>query len=131
MDRWACMASKEMVTRTEILRGRAASPGKATGTVRIILSERDLKRVNEGDIVVSPMTKPEYVQVMAKAGAFVTDIGGITCHAAIVAREYRKPCIVGTKQVTGECATNVLKEGSLVTVEIDGVYGIVYSGQGD
>ncbi len=64
------------------------------------------------------MTTPEMVPVMKRAAAFVTDEGGITCHAAIVSREMKKPCIIGTK-----IATKVLKDGDLV--EVDANRGIV------
>jgi pyruvate,water dikinase len=60
------------------------------------------------------MTRPEYISAMKKAAAIVTDEGGITCHAAIVSRELKKPCIIGTK-----IATKVLKDGDLVEVDAD------------
>ena len=58
------------------------------------------------------MTRPEYLPAMKKAAGFITDEGGITCHAAIVAREMRKPCVIGTKN-----ATKVIKDGDLVEVK--------------
>ena len=72
----------------------------------------DLKHFREGNILVSNTTNPDYITAMHKAKAFVTDDGGITCHAAIVARELKKPCIVGTK-----IATRVLKDGDMVDVD--------------
>lgn len=72
----------------------------------------------EGEILVSPMTIPDFLPAMKKAAAFVTDEGGILCHAAIVARELNKPCVVGTK-----FATQVLKDGDLITV--DATNGII------
>lgn len=74
--------------------------------------------VREGDILVTPMTNPHMVPIMKKAAAFVTDEGGITCHAAILSREMKKPCIIGTK-----IATQVLKDGD--RVEVDAEKGVV------
>lgn len=67
-----------------------------------------------GDVLVTTMTHPEFLLLMKKASAIVTDEGGITCHAAIVARELGKPCIIGTK-----FATQVLKDGDMVEVDAD------------
>lgn len=100
------------------LKGQGACHGKATGTVRIVLNPRLQKTFNEGDILVTGMTSPDFVPLMKKAAAIVTEIGGITCHAAIVAREMGKPCIIGTK-----IATKVLKDGDLI--EVDAEKGIV------
>ena len=86
----------------------------AKGFVRLIFTEKDLNNFKEGEILVSPMTRPEFLSVMQKALAFVTDEGGITCHAAIIAREMKKPCIISTK-----IATQVLKDGDLVEVDAD------------
>ena len=77
-----------------------------------------LKKVEEGDILVTNQTTPEYMPLMKKASAFVTDQGGITCHAAIIAREMKKPCIIGTK-----IATKFLHDGDLV--EVDANKGVV------
>ncbi len=74
--------------------------------------------MKKGDILVTSMTTPDYVPAMEKALAFVTDEGGLSCHAAIVAREMKKPCIIGTK-----IATKVLKENDLV--EVDANKGII------
>jgi len=100
------------------LRGDMASPGVVRGKVKIIHSIKDLSKIKTGDILVTPMTKPDYILAMEKAAAFVTDEGGITCHAAIVAREMKKPCIISTK-----IATKVLKDGDLV--EVDATNGTV------
>jgi pyruvate,water dikinase len=77
-----------------------------------------LNKVREGDVLVAPMTTPWYLPAMKKAGAFITDEGGITCHAAVVAREFKKPCIIGTKD-----ATKILKDG--MKIEVDADKGIV------
>jgi pyruvate,water dikinase len=88
------------------------------GIVKVVKRVEDLKKVKEGDILVAPMTFPSFIVAMKYAAAFVTDEGGITCHAAIVAREMRKPCITGTK-----IATKVLRDGDLV--EVDANKGVV------
>lgn len=100
------------------LTGFAASRGVASGPARIIESAQDIHRVQEGDILVAVMTRPDYLAGMKKAAGFVTDEGGITCHAAIVAREMNKPCVIGTKH-----ASKVLKDG--MRVEVDANKGVV------
>ncbi|MBU0590785.1 hypothetical protein KKF81_03070 [Candidatus Micrarchaeota archaeon] len=99
---------------TQEISGIIGSKGKATGTVKIIVTEDDLHKISKGDVIVALTTNPAYTPAMAKAVAFVTDQGGITCHAAIVAREMKKPCIIGTQN-----ATSILKDGDLVEVDAD------------
>jgi pyruvate,water dikinase len=82
------------------------------------MSVSDLSKMEGGDILVSPMTTPEFVPAMRRASAIVTDEGGITCHAVIVSRELGIPCIIGTK-----IATRVLKDGD--EVEVDAEKGVV------
>ncbi|MAG60409.1 hypothetical protein CL619_01350 [archaeon] len=97
-----------------ILRGQIASQGKnkiVQGRVRIIRRKSQVHELLDGEILVSPMTTPDFVPAMEKASAIVTDEGGITCHAAIVSREMHVSCIVGTK-----FATELLKSGDLVEV---------------
>lgn len=96
------------------VRGKIAQPGFARGIVKIIRSYHDIKRVREGDILVANTTHPNYLPAMHKAAAFVTNEGGMISHAAIVARELKKPCIVGTGN-----ATKILMEGDLVEVDAD------------
>ena len=103
---------------TKILKGETACPGLVTGSVKIILKESDVKNFVPGEILVSYMTMPVFISAMKKAAAFVTDEGGITCHAAIISRELNKPCVIGTK-----VATQVLKDGDLV--EVDANRGVV------
>ncbi len=105
-------------TYNSIIKGTVAFKGKVTGVVKIVKDTPDLPKVKEGDILVTQMTFPSFIPAMVKASAFVTDEGGITCHAAIVAREMQKPCIIGTKN-----ATKVLKDGDFV--EVDANKGIV------
>jgi pyruvate,water dikinase len=105
-----------------LLRGLGAAPGVATGVVRLIASGRELDKVKQGDIMVTKMTMPDMVPGMKRAGAIVTDEGGMACHAAIVSRELGCPAVVGTKK-----ATTVLQDGMEITV--DGGKGIVYEGR--
>ena len=102
--------------------GLGASPGMATGTVKLIAAGKDLGKIQQGDIMVTKMTMPDMVPGMKRAGAIVTDEGGMACHAAIVSRELGCPAVVGSKK-----ATSVLKDGMEVTV--DGSKGIVYEGR--
>ena len=100
------------------LKGETAFPGKAKGRVKIINLASEMDKFLEGDILVSNVTDPSLLPVMKKAAAFVTNMGGLTAHAAIVARELKTPCVVGTK-----IATRVLEDGDLV--EVDATKGIV------
>jgi len=98
--------------------GRSAFSGLVSGLVRIVKSKKDFSNFKKGNILVASMTTPAMMPIMKKAAAFVTDEGGITCHAAILARELKKPCIIGTK-----IATKVLRSGD--EVEVDADKGIV------
>lgn len=102
----------QAVQKNETLTGAIAQKGCVRGVVKIVKSTQDLSKVQEGDIFVTQMTFPSFIAGMHRAAAFVTDEGGITCHAAIVAREMKKPCIIGTK-----IATKVLKDGMMVEVD--------------
>ncbi len=105
-----------------ILTGLAASPGIASGKIKIIKDLRDLDKITKGDVLVTKMTNPDMVVTMQKSSAIVTDEGGLTAHAAIVSREMGIPCVVGTQE-----ATTKLKEGEIITV--DGSTGKVYKGK--
>ena len=96
------------------VKGLVARPGLAVGKVVIVRTYHDIKRVGEGDILIANTTHPNYLSAMKKASAFVTNEGGIICHAAIVAREMGKPCIVGTR-----VATKVFRDGDRVAVDAD------------
>ena len=98
--------------------GTTAFPGKVNGTCRIILDPFNFKEFNKGDILVTGMTRPDFVPLMEKAAAIVTDAGGMLCHAAIISREMKKPCIVGT-----ETATKSFKDGDLL--EVNATEGVV------
>ena len=104
-----------------MLKGLGAAPGTASGQVRVIRSVKDAEQLAEGEILVTRMTAPDWVQLMRRAAAIVTDSGGMTCHAAIVSRELGIPCIAGTRE-----GTKVLCNGELVTV--DAGRGVVTAG---
>lgn len=108
----------DKVTDTTELKGTTASLGKAMGTVKIVITQADQSKMNEGDILISPMTTPRLMTAIKKAAAIVTDEGGLTAHAAIVSREFNIPCIVGTK-----FASKIFKDGD--KVEVDAEKGIV------
>jgi pyruvate, water dikinase len=105
-----------------ILRGLAASTGRAYGAVRVLLSPDESSQLRDGEVLVAPMTSPDWVPAMRRAAALVTDGGGMTCHAAIVSRELGVPCVVGTRTGTTE-----LHDGDVVTV--DGRTGEVFEGE--
>ncbi len=107
-----------------ILSGLGASPGVASGVVKIIREMSDLPKIKKGDVLVTKMTNPDMVVTMQRAAAIITDEGGLTSHASIVSREMGIPAIVGT----GE-ATQKLKEGEIVT--IDGSAGKVFEGKAE
>ncbi len=94
--------------------GTTAYPGRVKGAVKIINSAKDLEKFNDNDILVSFSTNPSLVPAMNRAAAIVTNTGGVTCHAAIVSRELRTPCIIGTN-----IATKILCDGDLVEVDAD------------
>jgi len=103
------------------IKGQVGNKGKYTGPVKIIMDTHDFAKMQTGDVLVSTMTTPDFVVLMHKAGAIVTDIGGMLCHAAIVSREINKPCVIGTK-----FATQILKDGDMVEVDADkGVVRII------
>ena len=88
------------------------------GIAKIINLPEDMAKMNQGDIMVSHSTNPNLVPAMKKAGAIITDVGGVTCHAAIVSRELNIPCVIGTK-----ISTRLLKDGE--KVEVDATKGII------
>lgn len=100
------------------IRGSVAYSGKVEGVVRIVNTQEQMSSFRKGEVLVSIMTTPRLMPCLPGAAAIITDEGGIMCHAAIVAREFKIPCIIGTK-----IATQVLKDGD--KVEIDAERGIV------
>lgn len=106
----------------ELLRGMGASPGVVVGRVRVLSSPQEGSKLQAGEILVAHTTSPDWVPLMRRAAATVTDTGGMTSHAAIVSRELGVPCVVGTRG-----ATQVLRDGDLVTV--DATRGIIFQGE--
>jgi pyruvate, water dikinase len=105
-----------------LARGLAAAPGMASGKVRVLETPDEGERLLGGEILVAQMTNPDWLPTIRRAAALVTNTGGMTCHAAIVARELGVPCVVGTRT-----ATRDLHDGTTVTV--DGTHGQVVSGR--
>ncbi len=116
LDKYVLLRNKPQ--KDNILEGEVASLGYAKGRVRIIIKKSEFKSFQRGEILVARMTRPEFAPLMKKAAAIITEEGGITSHAAIISRELRKPCIIGTR-----IATQVLHDGDLV--ELDTNVGIV------
>lgn len=104
--------------KTLKIKGKSTYRGVAVGKVRIVIDKKDVGKIKRGDILVSPMTLPVFLLAMKKTAAIVTDEGGILCHAAVISRELKIPCVVGTK-----IATKILKDGDMV--EVDAEKGIV------
>ncbi|HSW48450.1 MAG TPA: PEP-utilizing enzyme [Candidatus Saccharimonadales bacterium] len=102
----------------KILKGMIVNMGEAIGNAKIVLNKGDFAKVKNGDILIAKMTNTDYIPVLQKCAAIVTDIGGITSHAAIISREMRKPCITGTK-----IATQVFRDGDMI--EVDAINGVV------
>ncbi|HEV3244810.1 MAG TPA: PEP-utilizing enzyme, partial [Candidatus Paceibacterota bacterium] len=117
---WAQVATRLSQSTSGEIKGTVASRGMARGIVHVIYDFADPKAVHfkSGDILVTAMTRPEFMPLIRKAAAIVTDEGGITSHAAIVSRELGKPCIIGTRN-----ASQLLKDGDMV--EVDAEKGIV------
>ncbi|MBI4262339.1 hypothetical protein HY624_02330 [Candidatus Uhrbacteria bacterium] len=105
-------------TKEKIIAGTVGNAGVVRGIVSIILNPRLGKKFKKGTILVTGMTTPDFIPLMRVAAAIITDEGGMTCHAAIVARELGIPCVIGTK-----IATKVLQDGDMV--EVDATGGIV------
>lgn len=104
-----------------LLRGLPAAPGSASGRVRVLHTPEEGARLVDNEILVAPMTNPDWLPAIRRSAALVTETGGMTCHAAIVARELGVPCVVGARD-----ATSVLHDGQTVTV--DGGHGNVSAG---
>jgi pyruvate,water dikinase len=110
------------ITAPVLLSGDGASPGIASGPVKIVPESSRIDKVKSGDVLVAEMTTPDFVPAMKRAVAIVTDRGGRTAHAAIVSRELGIPCVVGAEQ-----ATTTLTDGQVITV--DGSRGRIYDGK--
>jgi phosphohistidine swiveling domain-containing protein len=105
-------------TDIQDFRGLTAATGKVRGRAKIIKSVKEVGKINPGDILIAVMTRPDYIAGIKKAAAIVTDEGGLTCHAAIIARELNIPTVIGTKT-----ATKVLRDG--LKVEVKANHGLV------
>lgn len=116
MERFQIISPGSAMQRA--VKGNIACRGKVIGRVKVVRKLSELSKVEKGDILVTKMTTPDYMVAINKASAIVTDEGGITCHAALVAREANLPCIIGTKN-----ATQILNDNDLV--EVDAIEGIV------
>jgi pyruvate,water dikinase len=114
--------AERKITAPVLLTGAPASPGMASGPVKIVYDPSEIDKVLEGDVLVAEMTTPDFVPAMKRAVAIVTDRGGRTAHAAIVSRELGIPCVVGAEK-----ATATLADGQMITV--DGSGGKVYKGK--
>ncbi|MBT4604207.1 hypothetical protein HOC01_01070 [archaeon] len=110
--------SKKVSGEVGVVNGRTAYSGIVQGRVRIVLGKDDFSKFIDGEILVTSMTTPDFILLMKKAAAIVTDEGGLSCHAAIVSREMKVPCVIGCKNVTV-----MLNDGDLV--EVDASNGVV------
>lgn len=117
----ATAADGDEASGTLLLQGLAASHGVASGAVRVLRAPDEGDQLRAGEVLVAPMTNPDWVPTIRRAAAVVTDGGGMTCHAAIVTRELGVPCVVGART-----ATITLRDGEVVTV--DGARGTITAG---
>ncbi len=106
------VVQKEHIEQVSEFSGQCGCPGIAEGRVRIINEAHEMSKMHDGDILVAISTQPDLVPAMKKAAAIITDQGGVTSHAAIVAREMRTPCVIGTK-----IGSKLLHDGDYVKVD--------------
>ncbi len=108
---------KKIINKQKQFKGTVAWGGfkKVRGVARVVLDEKDFSKFKKGEILVTDETDASFLPLMQKARAIITDEGGILCHAAIVAREMKKPCVVGTK-----IASRALRTGSVVGIDVNG-----------
>lgn len=111
------LKEKECILIQDKIMGSIANGGTAIGKAVICNNISQISKVKKGDILVSSMTRPEFMPALKKAAAIITDEGGITCHAAIISRELNIPAVIGTK-----IATKVLKDGMMVIVKANHGY---------
>ena len=118
----------ELKQRGDVLaQGRSIGQRIGAGTARLVLDAREMDKVRDGDVLVTDMTDPDWEPVMKRTAAIVTNRGGRTCHAAIIARELGIPAVVGTGD-----ATRAIEDGCEVTVSCaEGDTGLVYAGRLD
>ena len=101
-----------------VIKGNPCSPGKVTGTAKVVMSLAEAGKLKPGDIMIAPATMPAWTPLFASIAAVVTDAGGVLSHAGIVAREYNIPAVLGTGRATSD-----IKDGQ--QVEVDGDAGVV------
>jgi len=115
------------VRQKKIISGFPAHPGRVEGTARVVFlgfktNPEDLEKIQHGDILVTSMTRPQFLLQIRRASAIVTDQGGMLCHAAIVAREFNIPCIVGTQH-----GMEKIKDGQKIIVDAN--EGVIYDAE--
>jgi len=115
---WKSKIFRKIKKDVKELIGMAASPGTIKGIVKVLISTLQANKLKKGEILVTSHTTPDWVKIMKRATAIITERGGITCHAAIISRELGVPCVTGIAN-----ATEILKDGGLV--EVNGTKGIV------
>ena len=115
---WLTPARLADASEEVLLSGSAGSPGTASGPVRVICNAEEFQKLQAGDVLVAPVTNPAWTPLFQRAAAVVVDAGGPASHAAIVAREYRVPAVMGTIN-----ATSLLRDGQWI--EVDGSRGLV------
>jgi phosphohistidine swiveling domain-containing protein len=108
----ATRSSRAQQAGAQVLGGIAASPGRCTGPVRVVMDESEFGKLRPGDVLVCPITSPVWSVLFPSVGALVTDTGGLLSHPAIIAREYRVPAVAATGN-----ATTLLRDGQVVTVD--------------
>lgn len=106
-------------SKRKVLEGVAVGQGRVKGKVKVITKPENTGKVKEGNILVAEFTNPLFTPAILKASAIITDKGGKTCHAALVAREFGIPCVVGTEKATKELENDM-------EVIVDGSEGIIY-----
>lgn len=102
----------EVINTDSLIQGRVACGGKVVGKVRVLLNAKDCDHMKDGEVLVTFMTSPDFMPAIRRASAIITNLGGVTSHAAIISRELNIPCIVGTSN-----AVQILKTGDLVEVD--------------
>lgn len=112
------LKKENKIISTKSVIGTCAYGGRVKGVIKIVNTPYDMQKMNNGDILLACTTNPNLMPAIRKAKAIITDEGGLTCHAAIVSREMRIPCVIGTK-----IATQILKDGD--RVEVDANRGII------
>jgi phosphohistidine swiveling domain-containing protein len=117
MKPYLCLKN-DRASQLDAIKGTIASLGVTKGKARIITDRKNISKVKKGEIIVTPMTSPDFTFAIRRCSAIVTDEGGITSHAAVISREFGLPCVIGTK-----IATRAIHDGD--TIEVDANKGVV------